>query len=87
MQAAVLAESADDKTLQMETSSFMMTFSATSKPSSTREKAMTRNCAQKSCSQGAYLENELWWRSLREKRYDGQRLGLVYEQLASQAAV
>jgi dTDP-glucose 4,6-dehydratase len=34
-----------------------------------------------------YLENELWWRSLREKRYDGQRLGLVYEQLASQAAV
>ena len=24
-----------------------------------------------------YLANETWWRPLREKRYDGQRLGLV----------
>jgi dTDP-glucose 4,6-dehydratase len=34
-----------------------------------------------------YLENEWWWRTLREKRYDGERLGLVHEQLISQAVV
>ena len=34
-----------------------------------------------------YLKNDLWWRTLRERRYDGQRLGLVYEQLTSQAVV
>jgi dTDP-glucose 4,6-dehydratase len=34
-----------------------------------------------------YLENEIWWRTLRERRYDGERLGLIYEQLASQAVV
>lgn len=34
-----------------------------------------------------YLENEWWWRTLREKRYDGERLGLVHDQLISQAVV
>jgi dTDP-glucose 4,6-dehydratase len=34
-----------------------------------------------------YLTNEFWWRGLRERRYDGQRLGLIFEQVASQAAV
>jgi len=34
-----------------------------------------------------YLENELWWRTLREKRYDGERLGLTRGQLVSQAVL
>ncbi len=34
-----------------------------------------------------YVENELWWRALREKRYDGERLGLIQGQLVSQAVV
>jgi len=39
-------------------------------------------CAQESFESGLertikwYLENEWWWRPLREKRYDGERLGL-----------
>ena len=34
-----------------------------------------------------YLENEFWWRPLREKRYDGERLGLIVESSLSQALV
>lgn len=34
-----------------------------------------------------YLENEHWWRPLREKRYDGERLGLVPAPLVKQSAV
>jgi dTDP-glucose 4,6-dehydratase len=34
-----------------------------------------------------YLENEMWWRTLREKRYEGERLGLTQGQLISQAVV
>lgn len=34
-----------------------------------------------------YLANGVWWRSLRERRYDGERLGLIQEQLISQAVV
>jgi dTDP-glucose 4,6-dehydratase len=26
---------------------------------------------------GWYIDNESWWRSLLESRYDGQRLGLA----------
>jgi dTDP-glucose 4,6-dehydratase len=34
-----------------------------------------------------YLDNEPWWRALREKRYDGERIGLLHSELVSQAVV
>jgi dTDP-glucose 4,6-dehydratase len=34
-----------------------------------------------------YLENEDWWRPLREKRYDGERLGLTTDPVAQRSAV
>jgi dTDP-glucose 4,6-dehydratase len=34
-----------------------------------------------------YLQNEAWWLPLREKRYDGERLGLASGQSVSQAAI
>ena len=34
-----------------------------------------------------YLDNEPWWRALREKRYDGERIGLLHSELINQAVL